>query len=275
MSNLSRSFIRGFGGFLGVMAAKKTVELLTPGGERITREIQITEEIPEVHKFKKKLTIPQRIFTVVFWITGCALLFNLVGSIPGAIFFLFGWMIPGIFIKGEYSKEDLKLMEEAEELKRKYVLEINELIEKIEKFPVNTGLSLVTKIEGGRAETITKRVDESFDTQWLHKILISKRRIMNVLNNFSERYDNETIEKITSSTPWIGMTERQLMDMRNYDANYLTSYIGNSVKTDDPTNIETDVTKTGKEKRTIIWGNKYSGDVFKFEDGVLVSFKDR
>lgn len=52
------------------------------------------------------------------------------------------------------------------------------------------------------------------------------------------------------------MTEEQLIDCKG-----------------EPTKIELDQLKT-KTKRVFIYGNKISGDVFNFVDGVLERFKD-
>jgi hypothetical protein len=72
-----------------------------------------------------------------------------------------------------------------------------------------------------------------------------------------KKYPDEIAIKLFNQDYWIGMTIEQLQDAKG-----------------QPTKIEEEVLKT-KTKRIFIYGNKSSGDVFNFVDGVLERFKDR
>lgn len=72
-----------------------------------------------------------------------------------------------------------------------------------------------------------------------------------------DKYGEEKASKIINKEFYIGMTNEELLES-----------IGG------PTKKEEEVLKT-KTKETWIYGNKSSGDVFVFENGVLVRFKDR
>lgn len=71
------------------------------------------------------------------------------------------------------------------------------------------------------------------------------------------KYPEEEVLKITRKEYWLGMTEGHLKEMRG-----------------DPTNVEKEVSKDGVITK-FIYGNKNSGDVFVFDNGVLTSYKDR
>ena len=79
-----------------------------------------------------------------------------------------------------------------------------------------------------------------------------------ILNSLISMYGEEKGKKIFNNVYFLGMTTDELINAKRYKAEH----------------IEIEVMKT-KTKETWIYGNKSSGDVFVFENGILVRFKDR
>lgn len=77
------------------------------------------------------------------------------------------------------------------------------------------------------------------------------------LDYLNSKYSEQEVTKILNHEYWIGMTEEQLVDAKG-----------------KPSQIDLEQLKT-KTKKIYIYGNKSSGDVFNFVDGVLERFKDR
>ncbi len=73
----------------------------------------------------------------------------------------------------------------------------------------------------------------------------------------SSKYPEDEVIKIIKQEYWIGMTEEQLIESKG-----------------KPDKIDHEQLKT-KTKKVYIYGNKSSGDVFNFVDGLLERFKDR
>lgn len=71
------------------------------------------------------------------------------------------------------------------------------------------------------------------------------------------KYPEDEVVKIIKQEYWIGMTEEQLIESKG-----------------KPDKVELEQLKT-KAKKVYIYGNKSSGDVFNFVDGLLERFKDR
>jgi hypothetical protein len=86
----------------------------------------------------------------------------------------------------------------------------------------------------------------------LSKLLVQLRELK------LQGYDANTMVKILNNELWIGMSEQHMVDMKGVS-----------------TKKEIEVLKNGKVVTKHIYGNKISGDVLVFEDGKLVSFKDR
>ena len=70
------------------------------------------------------------------------------------------------------------------------------------------------------------------------------------------KYSESEVQKMLNHEYWIGMTEEQLIDAKG-----------------KPEKIDLEQLKT-KTKKIYIYGNKSSGDVFNFVDGLLERFKD-
>jgi Skp family chaperone for outer membrane proteins len=121
----------------------------------------------------------------------------------------------------------------------KLLTEFNKIKQEIESFPAN----------------ITIEVDNQYDT--IETNLSKIKQIRDSLKRLFEKYDAETAIRLYNGEFWIGMTREQILDIKG-----------------EPTSVETEKTST-LERSTLYYGGKRSGDVFKLENNVLVSFKDR
>jgi hypothetical protein len=97
----------------------------------------------------------------------------------------------------------------------------------------------------------------SMGIEWAKWKLEEAKEIKARHNNLIKKYGADKADKIFREDFFIGMTKEELTDSKG-----------------QPTKVEEDVMKT-KTKETWIYGNKSSGDVFVFENELLVRFKDR
>lgn len=79
-----------------------------------------------------------------------------------------------------------------------------------------------------------------------------------IISTYEETVSKENIKLILDGRYFVGMTEDMVIDSQRRE----------------PDKVEFEVLKT-KTKKVFIYGNKSSGDVLTFENGVLVRFKDR
>lgn len=112
------------------------------------------------------------------------------------------------------------------------------------------------EISQDQYEDLMKVYSSSTSTAISRQFEVAKKFKMRV-DYLLSKYNEDEVLKILKHQYWIGMTEEQLIDCKG-----------------EPTKIETEQLKT-KTKRIFIYGNKSSGDVFNFVDGVLERFKDR
>jgi hypothetical protein len=138
------------------------------------------------------------------------------------------------------------------------------------------GLGLVIGVITKRSKNKRKleiigKLDEHLDTPDSYKDFISDLMKLNDLSviesnvdylikviGWNKKYGEEITQKLVDKQYFLGMSKEHL---------YL-------IRTDKPTNIEKEV-KPNKSIETVIYGNKNSGDVFKFENDSLVTYKDR
>jgi hypothetical protein len=90
------------------------------------------------------------------------------------------------------------------------------------------------------------------DEKKLIQKLVEEKKLMLI-----EKYGEEIGLKLLYNEYWIGMTEEQIIDAKG-----------------KPTKVDTEVLKT-KTKKTLVYGNKSSGDYFVLENGIVVKFMDR
>lgn len=90
-----------------------------------------------------------------------------------------------------------------------------------------------------------------------HKSFDNAKTIKRRHDYLRSKYSESEVQKMLNHEYWIGMTEEQLIDAKG-----------------QPDKIDLEQLKT-KTKKIYIYGNKSSGDVFNFVDGLLERFKDR
>jgi hypothetical protein len=120
----------------------------------------------------------------------------------------------------------------------------------------NSALSAKGIIFAAHWEEIRSGVAEQ-GVPWAIRVLEVAKEIKQRYDGLITKYGQEKGNKIYNKEFFLGMTEEELID---------------SVGVADK--VEEEVMKT-KTKITWIYGNKSSGDVFVFENGMLARFKDR
>jgi|LakMenEpi03Aug12_release.lakeMendotaPanAssembly.Ray.scaffolds.fasta_scaffold223663_1 hypothetical protein len=166
-----------------------------------------------------------------------------IGQINGVANFFFvilGWIPIAMFIKARTRRKERNLS--------------LSVIEKIESV-VNESRTIGMRGFEEWEETKSSLVGNLYVA---NKYLDLSTKMLNIFKSTLSKYDLETTIKLCSGNPWIGMSKDHVLHMKG----------------GEPDKREVETIKD-KSIETFIYGNKYSGDVFKFEDGVLVSFKDR
>ena len=177
----------------------------------------------------------------------------------GIIFIGLVWY--GYFTNKKNEKEKLEKTKKINIIVNKFcnIFDIDELkyyeLKNSNKFPVKH-ISLDDLI-------LLKSILADFDTindvdnyKHIEDIIKLYERYFVLLN----KYDNnkEKTYNIFTKNYFIGMTKDELLDARN----------------SEPTKKELEKLKT-KEKEIWIYGNKSSGDIFTFENNILIKFTDR
>ena len=85
----------------------------------------------------------------------------------------------------------------------------------------------------------------------------SLNSILNKYRPLVVKYDREMVGKIMMGYYWIGMSEENVIDMKG-----------------QPTNLETKI-KKDIDIKVYVYGNKQTGDILTFENGILTEFTDR
>ena len=176
-----------------------------------------------------------------FWIIGffiCYLINNLGVSV---LWFFLGIPINlGVIKLINYFKEK-KIQKRLREI---YTSKIPSLMEEVKSLPLTFGIT----DEIINDKTSFEDVESTYDS--LERILSKYRPLM-------VKYDRNMVNKIGMGYYWIGMTEENLIDMKG-----------------QPTNLETKIKKDVNIK-VYVYGNKQTGDILTFENGILTEFTDR
>jgi hypothetical protein len=247
MSNLSRSFVRGFGGYLGVLSAKRLVDVATAPRDYTPPSPYKTSGL-------------QKLFIVVLWAVLSGTIHAIFESpkdhqtLKTTVIFI-GWLpIWVMFRLWNYSKINAQnkskqelLIAEEENKKTELRPKIDELMAELKQYPF---------------ADVSENWSQYRETATLDKMLAVYTPLNGSVTKIrglkAKGYDDDTICNIFNEELWLGMTEDHTIEMKG-----------------KPTKIEKETMKNGKIRTTYIYGNKTSGDVLKFEDGGLVSFKDR
>jgi hypothetical protein len=137
----------------------------------------------------------------------------------------------------------------------------NKKIREEEERIVKIKNDLVLAVKNG--EILNNHYDEiasklgTLNSSQLLKIFDLAKKQKQRFDYLLSKYNENQVIKIMNHEYWIGMTEEQLLDCKG-----------------KPDKIDLEQLKT-KTKKIYIYGNKSSGDVFNFVDGILERFKDR
>lgn len=167
------------------------------------------------------------------------------GVIGGFILFVLSGVIIGSFIANKKS-EKLKAEQEKIELDK-----CNSIIMQCETFKLQ---DLMSQFNFDQIKDNIKSKGSKWGQETMDYVVKENK----ILKDLILKYGEEKGTKIFNNEYFLGMTTDELIDAKRFKT----------------TNIEIEVLKT-KTKETWIYGNKSSGDVFVFEQGILVRFKDR
>lgn len=257
-NNLFGSFVRGFGTTLGRTAATSLVNNSSGGSLNYGHNLN-----------PYRITGFQTVFTILMWLF---ILFYIALNDPYTEnskgdgyyhWFVTGWLFFGGFILLLGFKL-FNYFTISPKLKRQRTQKL--ILEQEEKN------LLIPKVDSVLIELKNDYpfVDLDFKFNWkenkltmgLEKLKIWDATLSKLLVQLRQLklqgYDANTMVKILNNELWIGMSEQHMVDMKGVS-----------------TKKEIEVLKNGKVVTKHIYGNKISGDVLVFEDGKLVSFKDR
>jgi hypothetical protein len=179
MSNLSKSFVRGFGGTLGVFAAKGLLDAAANSGNRIGG-----------------LSTKRQWYVLGNWIGITVLLGFILGPVPATLFLIFGLIPVVIYQKRAQKKEDEKEYSEERSI---ILAEINSVREQ-------ANLSGIVKF--------TTDFSGDIENYQLRNTLNSMKAKLNTVTRLSKKYEGELLDKMIDGIPWLGMTKDNLIDMK-------------------------------------------------------------
>lgn len=261
-ASLFGSMVRGFGFTLGRMAAVSTVAALSKNSDT---------QLPQS---PYKTGAIQKLFIVAGWLWSIVYCIRTANSFENGSYEYGHWGMLGFFalsigwlpiwlffrsynyiiIGSKLRKERDKQLELIENEKNNLRPKITELLNEIKTYSfVNFDL---TSGGGSYDWEVSKNTATLEQMKNIYKPLYNVTEGLRKLKN--KGYDNDTICNIYNEELWLGMNEEHMRDMKG-----------------EPDATEKETLRNGKLKTTHIYGNKRSGDVLVFEDGVLVSFKDR
>jgi len=282
MSNLTRSFVRGFGSAMGFMAAKATVNALTKPRmvtQTSIQENQKLEEIPD----EVKLSFLQKVLTFVMWGSVIFLLGYIVNKYdiqgPARISLIcvniawicLGWMIPVSIFSSYNEKKYLPfILQRQKELKQPLINEIEVLMEDISKSPFPGWAAAMN--ENDRYDGDWNLYKYKYSTNHLQTIKNTFQRRVKFLNKYIGEFGVDKFKTITDlNEPTIGMTEKEFLLWKTNSDSLMQPFKDTLKFESYPTNIEESVSDKS-ELRTLIYGTKKTGSYFKFKNSKLTSF---
>jgi len=285
MSNLTRSFVRGFGSALGFMAAKATVNTLTRPRtyETVVTPTKTTdEEIPQEVKlnFLQKTSVFLVWVSVIFMLGFLVNTYNIQGGLKTTLvwtniaWIFFGWMIPTFIMANYNEKKYLPLIKQKQkELKEPFILEIESLMEKISKSPFPGWAAAMN--ENDRYDGDWEDYKYTYSVQHLQTIKSTFERRVKFMEKYMNELGEDKFKEITSlDEPVIGMSEKEFLLWKTNDDSLMQPFRDTLKYESLPTSIEESVSGD-TENRTLVYGTKKTGSYFKFKNGKLLSFTRR
>ena len=179
--------------------------------------------------------------SIGLWILGFFVVGQLHSTGAGIFWFFLGIPINlGIFKMISYFKQK----KTNEGLREIYMNEIPSLMEEVKSLPAQF---LITN-DIINDKTPFEDVESTYE---------GLNRILNKYRPLVVKYDRDMVGKISMGYYWIGMSEENLIDMKG-----------------QPTNLETKI-KKDNDIIVSVYGNKQTGDILTFENGILTEFTDR
>jgi|LakMenE18May11ns_1017448.scaffolds.fasta_scaffold9769260_2 hypothetical protein len=283
MSNLTRSFVRGFGSALGFMAAKATVTAITRPRVSQVQMVQTTsEEIPS----EVKLNWIQKILTFMIWVSVIYLYSSYVNShqftdnaklffiLLNIMWILGGWaIIVAIFASYNKSKYLPIINEKLNQQREQIIGEIEPLVQKISQSPFPGWAAPMN--QNDNFEGPWDEVKYKFPISQLNVIKETFKRRISFMDKYLNEFGVEKFKEVVNlDEPQIGMTEKEFLLWKTNQDSLLESFQNNLKMESYPTNVEESISGT-TENRTLIYGTKKSGSYYKFKNGQLVSYTQR
>lgn len=178
MSNLSKSFVRGFGATLGVFAAKGLLDVAKNPEYRIGG-----------------VSTRRQWYAIGSW-AGITTILGLSFGVVPTVFFFFLGLIPTFLFQ---------VWAQARENKKLYIEERNSLISRLEE------ISSKAKSEG-----IVFDLDWSGEIQNFHleNVLNKITEKFNTIMRLRKKYQGEMLDKMVDGDIWLGMTKENLIDIK-------------------------------------------------------------
>jgi len=228
MSTLTRSFVRGFGGALGFMAATGLVKSFSGNSYS-----------------PSTITNKQSWITLFFWFMTVGILGANFGVGYGVLGLATGWIPTYLYFYLKNKKEAYQL---EQEFKDTYLSMYKQYVEHAK----NNNISISVDVDN-----LNEHFENSDSSEVRYEFEKFQKYVDTIVELREKKYDDEIISKVLKNEIWIGMDET-LMEYSRGKA----------------TKVETQEMKT-KLKRVYVYGNKTSGDTFTFDNGLLVSYKDK
>ena len=178
MSNLSKSFVRGFGATLGVFAAKGFLDALRNPNYRTGG-----------------VSTRRQWYAIGSWIGITALLGFTLGGAFASLFFILG-LIP-IFIFQVWSQR--------KEERKTNLQERNLLLSKIKE---------ITERTKGEGISFDLDINENTQNYHLENMLSEMSNKLDVLTRFRKKYEGDLLDRMIEGTVWLGMTKENLIDLK-------------------------------------------------------------
>ena len=178
MSNLSKSFVRGFGATLGVFAAKEFLDSMGNPNYRMGR-----------------VSTRRQWYAIGSWI-GITILIGFITGVAHAFLFLFLGLIPIFgFQMWAQKRENKKInLEERSILLSK----IKEVSETAKKEGITFDLDLNGNIQNYYLENMLDRMTDKLDR----------------VTRFRKKYEGEILDRMVEGTIWLGMAKENLLDIK-------------------------------------------------------------
>ena len=178
MGNLSKSFVRGFGGTLGVFAAKGLLDVARDPNFRVGG-----------------LETKRQWKAIILWVVITTVLGFTLGTLPALLFFFVGIVPLYLFQMWIQRKEEKK---DYEEERNSLMLEIQEVQREASKHGIKFDLDWSGEVENYHLRNTLERIKQkTYKTIFLQS-----------------KYEGEVLSKLINNQIWLGMSKENLIDIK-------------------------------------------------------------